>query len=447
MRLEAFERYMWADDWSPYPADGFLLLTFRGILNHDAFEAAIEAALARHPLMQAWIELDRRGRPTWREAGDRRPFISWDPAVRPPTCPLGFSIDLRREIGARFFMAEDGDRTEMLMQIHHSCCDGLALLQFAEDLLVEYHRRLAEPNEELQSRPIDPIRLRRRGRFGLGWWGRLARLPLDLAAGLAAFEYFGHRPMPVGPTHFPPEDAAVPDTYPAIARHVLTEEETAQLRIAAKRRGVTVNDLLLRDLFLALHDHVAKNSPRSFRDVIRIMAPTNLRVPGDEAMPAANLVSMNYLDRRPARWKDATRLLASIHREMQLLKRVKAGITLIRAIQFVEMLPGGLRKWLPYDRCLATAVLSNMGRAEQSIRLPQTGGLFQAGDTVVEGIHAAPPLRPMTRASFVTLTYAGRLHIALHFDSHVMSDQEGDKLLADFAGRLRHSAAAAPSGP
>ncbi|MDZ7618074.1 MAG: hypothetical protein U1E05_13805 [Patescibacteria group bacterium] len=445
MPLVAFERYMWADDWRPYPADGFLLLNFRGRLKHEAFEAAIVAALARHPLLQAWIEFDRRGRPAWREAGDRRPYVTWDSAVRPPACPLGPSIDLRKEIGARFFMAEDGDRTEMLMQMHHACCDGLALLQFAEDLLIEYHRCLA-PNEQLELRAINPNRLLRRGGFGLGWWGRLVRLPIDLLAGLAAFEYFGHRPMPVGSTHLPPQDAAVPDNYPAIARHVLTEEETTQLRLAAKRQGVTVNDLLLRDLFLALHEHVANDSPGSFRDVVRIMAPTNLRVPGDEATPAANLVSMNYLDRRPGRWKDAARLLASIHREMRLLKRVKAGITLIRAIEFVEMLPGGLRRLLPFDRCLATAVLSNMGQVEHTIRFPRTDGIYRVGDVVVEGISAAPPLRPMTRASFVALTYAGRLHITLHFDSHVMRDQEGHNLLADFAGRLRQSGATGPVG-
>jgi hypothetical protein len=439
MPLEAFERYMWADDWRPYPADGFLCLTFRGPLCRDAFEGAIGAALARHPLMQAWIDQDTRGRPVWVEAGDRRPFITWDSAVRPPNCPRGHAIDLRREIGARFFMHQDGDRTEVLMQMHHACCDGLSLVQMIEDLLVEYHRRVSGSPEPAALRPLDPTRLRRRGCFGLGWMGYLKRLPLDLVAGIAAIEYFGHRPALLGPAESPPQDATVPHNYPALVRHTLTLEETGRLRAAAKRHGVTVNDLMLRELFLALQERLAVEHSSDNRRIIRIMIPTNLRVAGDEAMPAANVVSMTYLDRRPGRFADATKLLRSIRREMRLLKWARAGITLIRGICVAERLAGGLRRLLPYDRCLATAVLSNMGVAESMIRFPRTNGLYRVGDAVLERIGAAPPLRPMTRASFVTISYAGRLDITLHFDSHVMGNRDGQDLMNRFVERLRQS--------
>ena len=437
MPLATFERYMWADDWRPYPADGFLCLTFRGRLRHDVFEDALQAALARHPLMQAWIRQDSRGRPVWVEAVHRRPFITWDPQIRPPQCPLGPTIDLRREIGARFFLTEDGERTNMLMQMHHTCCDGLALVQIAEDVLIEYQRRVAGASAAPQLRPLDAQRLHRRGHFGLGWLGLLRRVPLDLAAGLAAFEYFGHRPVPIGPPTLPPQDAGVPDNYPALASHTLTLEETDRLRAAAKQHRVTVNDLLLCDLFMALQSVLAAADPENARRIVRIMVPMNLRVSGDEATPAANLVSMTYLDRRPTRFPDAGKLLRSIHREMRLLKAVRAGITLIRGIQVAERLPGGLRTILPYDRCLATAVLSNMGVAERVMRCAQTDGLYRAGDAILESISAAPPLRPLTRASFITISYAGRLTITLQYDSHVMNAMEGRSLLDRFVEQIR----------
>ncbi len=439
MPLEAFERYMLADDWSPYPADGFLRLTFRGPLCREMFEGAIEAALARHPLMQAWVDQDARGCPIWIEAGDKRPFITWDPNVRPANCRRGHGIDLRHEIGARFFLTEADDRTELLIQMHHACCDGLALVQITEDLLVEYQRRVNEPSEAPPSRLLDRTRLLRRGRFGLGRWGYLKRLPLDLAAGLAAFEYFGHRPAHLGPFQSPPHDAAVADDYPALISHTLTLKETERLRTAAKQQGVTMNDLMLRDLFVALHGRLVADDPRNLQRIVRIMVPMNLRILGDEATPAANLVSMTYLDRRPVKFSDSAKLLRSIHREMRLLKWFRAGITLARAIRIAEFLPGGLRGMLPYDRCLATAVLSNLGVAERVIEFPQTNGLYRTGGVVLEGIGAAPPLRPMTRASFVTITYAGRLEIMLHFDSHVLNDCEGRDLLNRFVDRLRQS--------
>ncbi len=435
--LEAFERYMRADDWRPYPANGFFHLSLRGVLQAGHFQNAIGAALARHPLMQAWVDLDARGRPVWIEAKDRRPFISWDPNVRPANCPLGPGIDLRREVGARFFMNQVGDRTTMLMQMHHVCCDGLALVQIAEDILAEYQRRAGRASGASSWRPLDPQRLSRRGFFGMGWPGYLRRLPLDLAAGLAAIEFFGHRPVPLGPPQCPAKAAIVPSDYPALVTHTLTQEETEHLCAAAKRLKVTLNDILLRDLFLALHGCIEATSPERGRDIIRIMVPINMRVPGDEATPAANLVSMTYLDRRPATFRNSEKLLASIHREMRLLKWARAGITFLRAIGVAECLPGGLQRVLPYNRCLATAVLSNIGIAERFARFPQTDDLACSGDIVLEGIGAAPPLRPMTRASFMTITYAGRLNITLHYDSHVISGAEGQALMHNFVEQLR----------
>ncbi len=438
MALETFERYMLADDWSPYPADGFLRLTFRGSFCHETLENAIEATLARHPLMQAWVDQDARGRPVWIEAGDTRPLITWDPTVRPANCPRGPGIDLRREIGARFFLSEVDGRTELLMQMHHACCDGLALVQITEDLLAEYQRR-ATGSAASPSRPLDRTRLSRRGSFGLSRWGSLKRLPLDLAAGLAAFEYFGHRPAHLGPSRNPSHDAAVAADYPAMVSHTLTLEETERLRTAAKQQGVTVNDLMLRDLFVALHGHLVADDPRHLRRIVRIMVPMNLRIPGDEATPAANLVSMTYLDRRPVRFSDSAKLLKSIHREMRLLKWLRAGITLIQAIGIAEYLLGGLQAVLPYDRCLATAVLSNMGVAERTIQFPQSDGLYRTGGVVLESIGAAPPLRPFTRASIVAISYAGRLTLTLQYDSHVMNANEGQDLMDRFVGQLRQS--------
>ncbi len=443
LALEAFERYLHADDWGPYPADGLLQLTFRGSLRREMFEEAIEAALARHPLMQAWIDHDARGRPVWVAAADRRPFITWDPAVRPANCPRGPRIDLRNEVGSRFFLREDGDRTEMLMQMRHLCCDGLGLAQIIEDLLLEYQRRFDGRAELPPLRTLDPQRLRRRGHFGLGWGGSLCRLPLDLAAGLAAFEYFGHRPTPIGGTESPLKDDGVPLDYPPLLSHALTAEETKGVSAAAKRQSVTVNDLLLRDLFVALDGRITADDPDKESPLIRIMIPMSLRVPGDEATPAANIVGMTYLDRRPSKFQE-TKLLASVHREMRLLKWVRAGITLNQAIRVVERLPGGLRTMLPYERCLATAVLSNWGILERMLRVPQTDGFYRAGDAILERVGAAPPIRPLTRAAFLVIHYAGRLNITLQYDSHVLSPPEGQDLLDRFVGRLRRSILLSP---
>ena len=80
--LVAFERYMLADDRPEYPMTFTLTLRLAGTVDREAFEAAVDEALARHPLLVALVEGSSRRRPRWvsvRRDGDRR----WTGAASP----------------------------------------------------------------------------------------------------------------------------------------------------------------------------------------------------------------------------------------------------------------------------------------------------------------------------------------------------------------------------
>ena len=95
-------------------------------------------------------------------------------------------------------------------------------------------------------------------------------------------------------------------------------EEVQKLTAAVAEAEVTANDWLLRDFFVAVDDFRARHQVTTPSEWIRLSVPMNLRREADNRMPAANVVSMVFLDRTPKQIANSTGLLASIHEEMEL---------------------------------------------------------------------------------------------------------------------------------
>jgi hypothetical protein len=96
--------------------------------------------LARHPLFTATVETDRRGRLRWSAASNPTPNIEWETGATGEPMPRRTRLDLRQEIGIRFFVRRDGTRSDLTIQFHHSCCDGAGFELFLKELLVSYAR-------------------------------------------------------------------------------------------------------------------------------------------------------------------------------------------------------------------------------------------------------------------------------------------------------------------
>ena len=124
--------------------------------------------------------------------------------------------------------------------------------------------------------------------------------------------------------------------------------------------------------------------------LVRVMMPVDLRSPGDERLPATNVVAMVNLDRRPGwigNWRRALRLVSW---ETWFLKRFRFGLSFIRGLAVCERLPGGLGMFCRPDCTYATAVLSNLGKVFETPNLVREGGrvmqeeaLVRDGDDVV----------------------------------------------------------------
>jgi hypothetical protein len=436
--LVPFESYMLADDRRAYPMTGIVRLRFAGQFARTALDEAMAAAVPRHPLLAAVARRSGRGW-IWVSA-DCPPTVKWLAVSPGEALPPLEPLDVLTGPGLRVVVCEGPGRTDVILQVHHACSDAAGCLGFAEDLLVAYATaRGALPAGSL--RPLRPEQLEGRGRFP---W-----LPPSILNGGGALvtalsrvcRFLFHRPDPLIPCPIQETDGMTSPDYPATLSRRLEESQTADLLAAAKSLGVTINDLLARDLFCSLARWRQDHAPDRQDAWLRVCVPVSLRSQAHDRLPAANVVSMVFLDRRGRDAKDAGPLLSWIHGQMQRTKRLGLGPVFVHSVGVLRWLPGGLKRVCQNLRCMSTAVLTNLGVLFQGY--PWSGGCcgVVADSLVLEDIDAFAPLRPLTCAAFCASTYERRLGLTLHYDSRVLATGQAAELIDGFADRLRRSAA------
>lgn len=450
LALVPFESYMLADDRPAYPMNFFFRLGFAGVLREDRFNDAWRAAVARHPLLGAVVER-RRGGLFW-TLTDQSPVVQWASSATPePAGPSTNStpgrtegranaasqisgLDLFREPGVRARIHVVGGRTDLLLQFHHASSDGLGAVRFVEDLLVAY----AVPSSEERNRhwaTLSPDALRRRGEFGLTSWKLIKMAPQQAVGLLGARQFLFRQPLPLGaglsvdPSNVPPAE------YPACVTRGLSFADTKRMEPRAQVLEVTTNDWLLSHLFRVVGEWRSKQGDCRPQDWLRMSVPMNLRTAADKQMPAANVVSMVFLDRRFTQLGDSSRLLATVHEEMGLIKRLRLGLTFVLSLRAARPL-GAISLFCKTDQCRATMVLTNLGRVWRCRPLLDAEGRVRLDDATLDQVEIAAPLRPGTSLAVATFAYAGRRWFTWHFDPRVLSAEHVRCMADDYLNRL-----------
>lgn len=439
--LTAFEEYMLADDRPQWPMTFFLRLELRGRYDASLLSTALSSALARHPLLASLLE-DGGGRLRWALGKAAPPQIACCDSDCEIDFPDGPQIDLRNHCGVRVWVrGVAADQWALWFQFHHACCDGLGAMQFVNDVLAEYGAARNDSSCKRACHVLEPDRLLHRKSFGLTPLRRLLRLPQEFLGLLGAVEFFSHRPPSLASASGADsvENNPQPATFPRWINHRFGPEQTDRLRQAARAEGVTLNDLLLTSLFWAIDDWFDVHCPAARQRFSRVMVPMNLRGVADANMPAANIVSMVNVDRRPIRYASRRRLLKSISLEMAIIKRCRLGLTMhhfLRAMRWI-----GKMSWLlPADRCLSTCVLSNLGEVTTPADSANGEHSSPASRLELISLDFLPPIRPWTAAAFGISTYRGCTTITLHHDATLPPGSERD-LLDKFVARLEECCA------
>lgn len=432
----AFEHLMYADDRAGYPMTFVMRWTFAGRLERDAFGAAIGKALRRHPLLSARMRGDA-ALPTQQLAWivDANPDVplDWDTDATPLPASFKAGIDLTRAIGIRLYMRESITQSVLTVQVHHAASDAIGLVRFIEDVLGFYNMGgMADP---AQLAILEPSRLLARGDFQLSTVERRARRFRDLQR---ISLYFRKFPAPLASG----QPKVATSSGPAIADASLTLDaaQIVGLKAGARLANATVNDVLLRDLFVTLDDW---NKRHGGRRPVRLSMPINMRRLGDERIPAANIVSMGFLDRQGAQLDNGAKLLASVKNESSFIKSHFMGHAVIVVAAAMGLVKNGMKTLMTPRRpwlCSATAVLSNLGAPLAHTRLARNPlhQVLARGVPLVK-IELFPPTRPYTAIAVGAVSYAGEVNITAHIDPTVLAQADASAIFERFKEALTQS--------
>jgi hypothetical protein len=355
-------------------------------------------------------------------------------------------LDLAVEPGLRIFARVGQENSEILFQFHHACADGIGSFGFLEDFLAGYALACDGHRGAVIPRNLDPTRLLQRGAAGVVPRSLYRRLTDPYVGAREGLRFFLQAPLPLaqGPeSAVQPPGATAPRPY---LSEICCPEMTRALRRAASAAQVNLNDLLLRDLFIALCQWNAQHGDQPDRRRLRILMPHSLRSREDAAMSAANAMSFAFLTRSARRCRRPAELLASIRAETARIRDEKLSLYFLGSIASLQS--AGLLQWL-LDRqlCFASAVLTNVGDPTRrfSTRFPRSGSGLAVGNVLLQDISGTAPLRPLTRAAFCVGNSAQNIRIYLKTDPRYFTLGDARSLLQAYANRLTATAAGEPA--
>ena len=431
LRLTPFEEYMLVDNQPAYPMSCFFMIKLQGRFNVLVFESVLRKALESHPLMTSLV-METNGQFYWQNT--KIPVIARSPLEDKRQFPAAEGIDLFHEPSLKISICNknthpaevelDG-QTNIIFEVHHSASDAAGIARFIEDTLCSYAAQQGFADEQKET--VEPTLLARRGTFRLNGHSILRILSKQFWGIFRAWKFLMNRIIPLTPKK---SDALKPAAdYPAILHRDLTVTETQSVRQRAKQLGITINDLLICAAFGAMKNWQEQHAEKK-KGFLRIAVPTNLRTSADNRMPAANIVSMVFLDRKPENIQPVESFYQGIRNEMQHIKQCDLGWAFIHGLTLYKRTFGSFRKMTQQNRCWTTATVSNLGRLFVDVPLPIQEGRVQIDDSLeLIGIESSPPIRSSTALGICVMTYADCMTINLHYDSGILTYSDAQSIL------------------
>ena len=335
-----------------------------------------------------------------------------------------------------------GTSDKFLLYVHHSCTDGKGLLDFVRQLIATLNGASCRADAQQVN-----AMLRQRGQFGRTWSNLASRVIQQWVGLKGALQFLTRRPVQISmdgnraqcenasPDQLPEYAACAPKNDPQPSGPENSSTSSADLQLLAKSFPVhvpqlksvcrnlrcTLNDLLLAMLFVSLNKFKSKFSPfRSEKDWLRFMVPINMRnqqQANAENMPAANVVSVVFIDRRQRDIANPIQLLQGIHEEMQLIKQRNLGATFIHSLEMTRWLPGGLERATGQQTGSISTVLTNLGPlAEDETTCPQSAG--DKPSLCIEDFFLWPPLPAGCSMAFAVGSFRHQLRWGIVYDAN-----------------------------
>ncbi|MGL6193489.1 MAG: hypothetical protein ACRC2T_01550 [Thermoguttaceae bacterium] len=399
----------------------FISLRFHGKFDGELLRQCVQTALKKHPLLSSMAKEVGKNKYEWVNVEKPDVFFEHDSPCK------SSGIDLFTEAPVRINQWTVGDETFWLIELNHSASDAVGIFTFLEDILVEYAVCTGNASKSIERRKYDLTLLPERGKFGLTLrkWAQIWHRQLW---GLTrAWKFLMSRPVPLIPFRPDLTSTKPHEMFPSYVSRRFGKDETKLIRKMAKESGVTINDLLLYATFLAMQKcRQAWQAPTLHRsEKLRLAVATNLRTEETAQLPAANIVSMVFLDRSPKKTVD----LLSIHKEMQHIKRNNLGLAFIHGLTIYKKIFGDFRKMSGQARCWTTGTVSNLGQLFGNCPLQDETGRLRIGEIELLEVDAVPPIRPQSVFGACGMMYAGEFGVTLQYDTAAIDVKKATELL------------------
>jgi diacylglycerol O-acyltransferase len=310
-------------------------------------------------------------------------------------------------------LVEGSGGADLIARVHHCVGDGFALIEVLLDLTeqADPQRSTAERSQSVRSRPALARRSAAR---------ELQAVVADVVRVLAL-----------------PFDRGTRLRAPLSGRREVAWSEPIELervRQHARRRGSTVNDVLLTALTSALRQHLVASGGI---EPVRAVVPVNLRGALAEGEPElGNRFGLVFVD-LPVDEPEPRHRFRRIKQEMDRLKAGRQAWATLRLLGLVGWAPLPLaRLALQIFSRKATFVVSNVPGPPESLRL--------AGQEIADLMFWVPHPQGLACGASI-LSYAGTIRVGVRSDAAVLPDPQ---VVADaFARELAAWFRAESQGP
>ena len=402
----------------------FVKLQFTGAIDRDLFQNAVSQAIATQPLLQSNLAIGDGFRNCYWVAA-KHPEIEIEWSSNDPDANKAF--DLSKEIGLKIRGRIEGDKIQLYFLFHHACCDGIGGIRFIEQILSNYHQAL-NPEDSVRHWRPDPELLKiRNPQPNIN--SRLRRLQRSAwVLPKRIFRIMFKKPVSITDSTLPvaeQENLTLPT-------RVLTEQQTRSITRKASEFDVGRNELLLRDLLLAIrkfNDIRSSNDRQMQHRPFRVMLPISTRSREHKNMPAANCVSMVAIEIQDGQLDRPDETMSYLKKQMEFVGRWQIEYSWSQTISFLTSLPflGSLLNQRS-SPIRATGVFSNAGRIFKNNNLPRVDGKIRAGNMVLESFHASPPGNQFVPVTFSCNYYANRLTLTSNFNHRMLTRADAERL-------------------
>ena len=229
-------------------------------------------------------------------------------------------------------------------------------------------------------------------------------------------------------------------------------DEIEPLRRRARSLGSTLNDVMLAASFLAMRDCLddeefcadSPSSPAALKGYLRLTVPFYLANINDRSLSAANQASMVFLDRTPDKIDASDDFLRRIHREIAYVKKNRLAFTFMYGLKFFKSIFGSFEPLFHAERCWTTGTLSNLGVLNRGSSDKET---LTAGNLELLDFYGTPPIRNGSVFGAAFLSYAGRLFLALQYDTKILTRRQAEKLFSRIVQRTLDSGQSGSTAP